>query len=184
METDYKPAQQGQLDNFCGIYSLVNMVAFLHRKGLRRQAFKIHLVKVLGEEVKDIIDLVKVGIDDDEMDLLIEKGVMQGYYAQRYPVRITKPFEKGRWTTKRVKLAIERFLKEQHPEGSRIVLFGTQYHWSLIRAADGPYWQLVDSSGGIRVRKSSHSLIYNKTCYTIYRSAIYFCERGRSGGRQ
>lgn len=183
MHSIYEPAQQGQLDYLCGIYSLINMMSYLHGKRLKRRALKLHLLRCYDQKVVDVLELLEYGMDDEQMDVLIKAALMNGYYADHYPIKMTKPFAKGKWTTGQVNRQIRLFLAQQKPEGSRIVLFGTQYHWSLIQEVSGAYWVLYDSVGMKRVFRNTHSMIEGMTSRSLYGSAIYFCERKQGGVR-
>ncbi len=172
-----RASQQGHLDCLCGIYSLVNALAYLYDGRVKRKP----LINALLREYKyhyDIYSLLTGGMDDDEMDYLIQSVLQQGYYYKHHPVIITKPYQKQtHLRTKKIINDISAFINCPNNRYQRVVLIGTQEHWSIIIGADNKYFYFFDSSGNIKAQHSSFSLIYQKTRHTLFSTSIYFIER-------
>ena len=172
-----RASQQGHLDCLCGIYSLVNALAYLYDGRIKRK----HLINLLLRQYKyryDIYDLISSGLDDDEMDYLIQSTLQQGYYLKHYPIIIKKPYQyKIKLRTKNIIKDIFTFINDKNNLYQRVILFGTQEHWSIITGADNKYFYFFDSCGNIKAQHKSFSLIPKKTRHTLFPSAIYFIER-------
>jgi hypothetical protein len=125
-----------------------------------------------------LVELIQWGFDAVEMDHLIETVLMQGYYHRRYPVVITKPFAgKQHLRTGLVFRKMAAFLNAAEAPGLRVVLMGTQYHWSVVRRFDRVYIHFFDSIGMDRVPRRQYSVMPGKARYQLLPDAIYFIER-------
>lgn len=172
-----KPAKQGDLDGLCGIYSLVNAVAYLYGKSVRRHHLRRTLIAAFAFEW-DVAELIDVGMDIHQLDYVIQNGLEQGFYQQRYPLLIRKPFA----TEKRLRIdaVIDRmalFLANAVPPHSRIVLIGTQRHWTLVHHIDNSCLYLFDSSGQRKAFRHAFSLRAGKVRHVLRRTAIYYLQR-------
>jgi len=178
MDSDQKqPSQQGQLDNLCGIYSLVNAIAYLYDKRVKRKRLKLKLISVFHSQW-DLEELLYEGMDDTRLDYLIDQVLMTGYYAKHFPVQVTKPFVKRRYLTNRALMdEMQAFLDEGGYQGTRIILLGTVEHWSLAKRIDEKFLYLFDSAGYKRARRSSYSLKANARRFQLFPSCIYFFTR-------
>lgn len=172
-----RASQQGHLDCLCGIYSLVNTLAYLYDGRVKRKS----LINALLRSYKyhyDIYDLMTNGLDDDEMDHLIQSTLQKGYYNKHYPLTITKPYhQQTNLRSKHIIKNIITFINSKNNFHQRIVLIGTQEHWSIIIGADKRYFYFFDSNGNIKAQHCSFSLIPKRTRHTLFSSAIYFIER-------
>lgn len=172
-----RASQQGHLDCLCGIYSLVNTLAYLYDGRIKRKP----LINALLREYKyhyDIYDLMASGLDDYEMDYLIQSTLQQGYYLKHYPLIIKKPYQHQiNLRTKNIIKDISAFINHKDNLYQRVVLLGTQEHWSIIVGSDNKYFYFFDSSGNVKAQHSSFSLIPQKTRHTLFPTAIYFIER-------
>ncbi|WP_392552943.1 hypothetical protein RHO14_03500 [Orbus wheelerorum] len=170
------PAKQGDLDNFCGIYSLVNAVSHLYRNRLKRKNLYLKLINQYHQKY-NIIDLANYGMTNVEMDNLITEVLQQGYYYQHYPITITMPYRRiSKLTTPQLFSQINQFLNK-YPDNRTSVIIGTQYHWSVVRAIDGEFVYFSDSSNFNKVSRRKFSLVNQHKTYKIYFDDIYFFER-------
>ena len=171
------PIQQGQLDNFCGIYSLVNAFVYLYDKRLKRRPLKMTLISAFTENWP-LEELIRHGMDDVQMDHVIDRVVMRGYYQANFPVSVAKPFVgRKKLVSLRVLREMEQFLASQTMMGTRLILIGTIDHWSLIKRMDATYVYFFDSAGFQRAFRRSFSLREGATRYLLIPSCIYFLTR-------
>lgn len=171
------PSQQGTLDSLCGIYSLVNAVAYLYDGRVKRRRLKSALLRAYQSRW-DLLELIARGMDQQQMDYLIRRVLMRGFYRNQFPMRVSKPFEERKGLrAKKVMVDISRFLNRAEYIGCRLVLIGTQYHWSLIKHVDETFLYLFDSAGGTKSYRSSYSFRPGHTAYELIPDAIYFFER-------
>lgn len=170
------PAKQGSLDNFCGIYSLVNAVSHLYTNRLKRKNLYLKLVNQYHQKY-NIIDLVNYGMTNVEMDNLITEVLQQGCYYQHYPITITMPYRHvSKLTTPQLFSQINQFLNK-YPDNRTAVIIGTQYHWSVVRAIDGEFVYFLDSSNFNKIYRHKFSLVNPRETYQICLDDIYFFER-------
>jgi len=171
------PLQQGQLDNFCGIYSLINAFVYLYDKRLKRRPLKMVLISAFTEKWP-LEELIRYGMDDIQMDHLIDRVVNRGYYSVNFPISVTKPFaRRKKWESQQIMREMERFLASQTRDGTRLILIGTVEHWSLIRRMDATYVYFFDSAGFKRAYRRSYSLREGATRYLLIPTCIYFLTR-------
>lgn len=171
------PIQQGQLDNFCGIYSLINAFVYLYDKRLKRRPLKMALISAFTEEWP-VEELIQYGMDDIQMDHVIDRVVKRGYYGANFPISVTKPFARRRkWESRQMLREMEAFLASQTVAGTRLILIGTIEHWSLIKRMDATYVHFFDSAGFQRAFRRSFSLREGATRYLLIPSCIYFLTR-------
>lgn len=171
------PIQQGQLDNFCGIYSLINAFVYLYDKRLKRRPLKMALISAFTEEWP-LEELIRYGMDDIQMDHVIDSVVKRGYYSVNFPIAVAKPFARRRkWESRQMLHEMEQFLANQAMAGTRLILIGTIEHWSLIKRMDDTYVHFFDSAGFQRAFRRSFSLREGATRYLLIPSCIYFLTR-------
>lgn len=170
-------SQQGHLDCLCGIYSLINSLSYLYDGRIKRKSLINTLLKVYKYNY-DIFDLLTVGLDYYEMDYLIELVIERGYYQKHYPVLITKPYSKQTsLRTQNIIKAIHAFIHDENKCHQRVVLIGTQFHWSVIVNTDSQYFYFFDSTSQIKAKHHLFSLVPHRKRYTLFPDAIYFIER-------
>lgn len=171
------PIQQGQLDNFCGIYSLINAFVYLYDKRLKRRPLKMALISAFTENWP-LEELIRYGMDDVQMDHVIDRVVTRGYYHVNFPVLVAKPFVgRNKLESRRVLREMEQFLASQTMLGTRLILIGTEDHWSLIKRMDATYVYFFDSAGFQWAYRRSYSLRQGATRYLLIPSCIYFLAR-------
>lgn len=170
------PAKQGSLDNFCGIYSLVNAVSHLYGNRLKRKNLYLKLVNHFNQSY-NIIDLINYGMTNVEMDNLIMTVFQQGYYYQHYPLIIMMPYRGiSKLTTPQLFSQINQFLNK-YPDKRTSVIIGTQYHWSVIQAIDHKFIYFLDSTDFNKAYRHSFSIVNKNKTYQISLDDIYFFER-------
>lgn len=178
-----KPSQQGQLDNLCSIYSVVNAIAYLYqdKPRFKRRALKFALLRSYSQW-RPLDDLLIYGMDTWEMDMVLGLVIEQGYFHKRYPIKINKPFLKDRALG--IKALLERirvYLDRADPLKARIVLIGTSLHWTLIHTIDEEFVYLFDSAGTQQARRTSFKLKVKGGAYLLEKDAIYFMQRAQGG---
>ncbi|PHI32008.1 hypothetical protein [Budvicia aquatica] len=169
-------SQQGDLDCLCGAYSLVNMMSYLFDGRIKRRPLMRTLLKEFSYEWS-LDEWLTLGLDGHQMDYLIENVITTGYYAKHFPLIITHPFRQRKILTHRtIFREMEQFLGHQDNHFSRLILIGTQYHWSLVKSMDEQYLYFHDSGGQPRLRKSRYSLKPGHG-HQLFTHCIYFIER-------
>lgn len=170
-------SRQGQLDNLCGVYSLVNAVAYLYDGRVKRKQLKLRLLKAF-EMHWPLAELLEYGMDTEQMSDLIDHVLRQGYYQKHYPLKISQPFLKIKpYRTKRLLADMQQYLNESAFEGSRIILIGTSEHWSLIKQIDLIQVYFFDSTNWQTSLRSSFSIIEGRKRHTLVPDAIFYFER-------
>lgn len=169
-------SKQGSLDNFCGIYSIVNAVSYLYIKKLKPKNLFLRLINQYHQKY-NITDLINYGMTNVEMDNLINDVLQQGYYYQHYPITVTMPYRNtSNLTTPQLFSQINRFLNK-YPDKRTCVIIGTQYHWSVIRAMNSKFIYFSDSSNFNKAYRHSFSIVNHNKTYQINLDDIYFFER-------
>lgn len=169
------PKKQGDLDNFCGIYSIVNAVSHLYPHALKPKPLYLRLVNQFNQYY-DIMDLINQGMSSIEMDYLIENVLQQGYYKKHYPINIQKPYQDyPKLTTPQLFAQIKLFLNK-NTHNRAVVIFATQYHWSVIKAVNNQFIDLFDSCSWQKAYRRCFSIHNHKKRYKINLSDIYFLE--------
>jgi hypothetical protein len=177
IKTSIIPSRQGSLDSLCGIYSIVNSLAYLYDGRINRRRLRAALLETYQNRW-ELLKLIEDGMDQHEMDYLIKRVLLAGYYHKHFPVLVTKPFKSREGLrTKKVLNDITYFLNSAKYTGCRLVLIGNQYHWSLVKRANECFLYLFDSTGMKKSFRSSYSLISGRTAYELIPDAIYFIER-------
>ncbi|WP_130537874.1 hypothetical protein [Thiomicrorhabdus indica] len=158
----FVPSKQGSLDNLCGVYCLVNAVAYLFEGEFKqRYRLKQHLLK-LYDQKWPLRDLMFFGTETEQLEHMIQQGLMRGKYAEHFPIKFNQPFKEKRFRTANAILnEIQRFLSKLGAK--RVVIIGTPYHWTLVRKIDKKRVYFIDSS----------------TLNTAFRSSFRFEEEGR-----
>lgn len=167
------PSQQGQLDSFCGIYSIVNAMSYLFNNKPKKRNLNNRLIQCFDEHF-GVMNLIELGINTDEMDTLLSKIIQSGYYARHYPVEIKKPFKGKKITRKKISKKIEDFLSDTKNRERRIVLFGTDTHWTLINGISKNKLELFDSAGRIFYLIDSISTKKETSSHFVTSGDIYF----------
>ncbi|MEC8859906.1 MAG: hypothetical protein VYE29_07870 [Pseudomonadota bacterium] len=176
------PSRQGTLDAFCGFYSLVNAMVYLHGPRVRRTQLFYYLLREYAVEW-DVIELLEHGMETAEMDHLIHHVLLDGIFQDIYAVDVGKPFAKH----KRLRIGavidrMQRFLAGQTEQQRRIVLIGTPIHWTLIYHIDDRYMHLFDSLGQNRAYRRSFTLRSGRGGHVLHRKSIYFLSSAQGGG--
>lgn len=170
-------SQQGDLDCLCGAYSVVNMMGYLYDGRIKRKPLMRALLLEFSYEWS-LDEWLTQGLDGNQMDYLLQHVVTTGYYAKRFPLTITQPFRKRKILTPRTIMRdMERFINHADNRFSRLILIGTQHHWSLVKSMDEHYLYFFDSDGQKRLRRSSHSMQPDANSHQLFTDCIYFIER-------
>ena len=130
-----KALQQGELDCLCGIYSIVNAVYFVSNKKIKRNALFNELLLAYMNNW-GVYDLLTSGLDLHQMKYLLN-------HTTKIYKQIKIEYPNIRRHTK-MPLLISSHLASQP---NTIVLFSTNYHWSLIKGYDNEKLTLFDSCG-------------------------------------
>ena len=182
-EISIKPSQQGQLDNLCGVYSVVNVVAFLYKDKphFKRRALMNALLKAYAEW-GPLEDMVTAGLDTWEMDMLLNLVMERGYFHQKYPITISKPFLKDRnLNVQEVLIRIRRYVGRSNSKTVRVVLIGTTIHWSVIHAVDAQFVYFFDSTGDQQARLSAFTFKHSNRKRVLHKESIYYIQRTKEG---
>lgn len=146
-----KELQQGELDCLCGIYSIINAVYFVSNKKIKRKPLFNQLLLAYMNNW-GIYDLLTNGLDLNQMKYLLNHTVK--IHKQ---IKIEHPNIR---LHSKIPSLISSHLKKQ---SNAIVLFSTNYHWSLIKGYDNEKLSLFDSCGINTVKFSEilpNSLFY------------------------
>ena len=139
-----KPYRQGQLDGFCGLYSLVNamrILGLLH-SNKHGQKLMMQLCEVL-ETDRTLKERLDEGTDSSEITRLFKEVIEPHYRVKRF-----KPFHR---TTSKTTMAeyvvkLDAFLRSKN--GVVFVgLAGYHDHWSLISKVTAKSFIFYDSDG-------------------------------------
>ena len=137
-----KALQQGELDCLCGIYSIVNAVYFVSNKKIKRKPL-FHELLLAYMNNWGIYDLLTSGLDLYQMKYLLN-------HTAKIHKQIRIDYPNIRRHSK-IPLLISSHLESQ---SNSIVLFSTNYHWSLIKSYDNEKLVLFDSCGTNSVKIS------------------------------
>lgn len=135
MYFNMKALQQGELDCLCGIYSIVNAVYFVSNKKIKRKPLFNELLLAYMNNW-GVYDLLTSGLDLHQMKYLLN-------HTTKIYKQIKIEYPNIRRHTK-MPLLISSHLASQP---NTIVLFSTNYHWSLIKGYDNEKLTLFDSCG-------------------------------------
>lgn len=128
-----KALQQGELDCLCGIYSIVNAVYFVSNKKIKRKPLFNKLLLAYMNNW-GIYELLTSGLDIEQMKYLLN------YISRLYP-NINIKYPKPR------KEKVYPLISSHLSLSNAIVLFSTEYHWSLINGFQKNKFSLFDSCG-------------------------------------
>lgn len=171
-------SKQGDLDNFCGIYSLINAVSYLYGGKLNRKALYLRLVNEFHRQ-HNLIDLINSGMSNVEMDSLIEAVLETGYYYHHYPIRVCMPYRcRVNIKTPQIFSEIRRFINKGNDKSTSVII-GTQYHWSVVSHVDNQFIYFLDSTTFNKAYRRSFSITNSQKRYQLGLDDIYFFERTR-----
>ena len=155
-ENSIKPSQQGQLDSLCGVYSVVNVVAFLYKDKphFKRRALMNALLKAYAEW-GPLEDMVTGGLDTWEMDRNLN--------------------------VQEVLIRIRRYVGRSNSKTVRVVLIGTTIHWSVIHAVDAQFVYFFDSTGDQQARLSAFTFKHSNRKRVLHKESIYYIQRTKEG---
>lgn len=173
---DVSASRQGQHDCLCGIYSLINTLNYLYDGRVKRKKLMYHLLSSYKQRW-DLLDLLTLGLDEEQMDHLISDVLLKGYYAHHYPLHFHTPFRYHTVRTHKILHEISDWLQSAENQAQRIVILGTTWHWSVIIRTDSTRLFLFDSLGILSQRKNTFSVRKNLKRHTLFPDAIYFVER-------
>ncbi len=169
----HHPLQQGDLDQLCGVYCLVNTVRYLCGPLDEKETRRL-FEQILGylHRRRCVIErMAKHGVTLLELVTVLRDILWPCYGVRRY-----KPFRQHRGVT--FDLYWERvqgFLQSRHG----IVLSridGQHDHWTLIRDANHKQLRLYDSDG-LKQLKRKHCRLCDDTPrrrYILYPTQTYF----------
>lgn len=130
-----KALRQGELDCLCGIYSIVNAVYFVSNKKIKRKSLFNELLLAYMNNW-GVYDLLTGGLDLHQMKYLLN-----------HTIKIHKQLKVEYLNIRqhsKIPSLISSYLENQ---SNSIVLFSTNYHWSLIKGYDNKKLALFDSCG-------------------------------------
>ena len=83
-----KPLTQGNLDGFCGIYSIINGLNLVHKiSNPEAEILFSEIVRAIEDKKKKISDIAVDGLSDRDMAFVYREII-----KKRYPVETYKPF--------------------------------------------------------------------------------------------
>jgi hypothetical protein len=172
-----RASQQGDLDSLCGVYSLINTVAYLYDGRVNRHRLKSTLVSSFQDKWP-LEELLEYGMTEQQMEYLITVCLRQGYYHKRYPLSFRQPYiNQKKLRTLKIIDEIEVFLQGDHIYGCRLVMLATSTHWTLVKRTDHNFLYFFDSIGAHKAFKRSFSLRAGVSLYQLIPESIYFIER-------
>jgi hypothetical protein len=144
-----EPAIQGQLDGFCGIYSVVNATRGVARIGSGESQRLFWKIFSILEPRKPVSRFVRDGISDRDMGYIFRNLV-----EQPYGLKATRAFRDNRvplgiyWET------IQEFLEEGEARAVILVLESWDWsHWTVVQRATARTLFLFDSYNLVRVQR-------------------------------
>lgn len=175
MTTIVNPSIQGELDNLCGIYSLVNAVAYLYDGAVKRRRLKLALLNTFQQQWQ-LDELLAYGMDEQQLDYVINKGLQRGYYRHKFPLNFSKPLLSNKpRSLNQVFHLFHCYLKERPHQ--RLILFCTPLHWTLIYKIEAGRVFFFDSTHKKTASVSSFSYKRGGR-YEIDPQTVYFIEQG------
>ena len=135
-----KALKQGELDCLCGIYSIVNAVYFVSNKKIKRKPLFNELLLAYMNNW-GVYDLLTGGLDLHQMKYLLNQTTKIHKH-----LKIEYPDVRRR---SRIPNLISSHL-ENH--SNAIILFSTDYHWSLIKGYENGKLSLFDSCSINRIK--------------------------------
>lgn len=169
-------SKQGDLDNFCGIYSLINVMTYLFGSKLKRKSLYLRFVNEFHKQYS-LIDLINSGMSNVEMDSLIEAVLEKGYYHHHYPIQVCMPYRcRVKVKTPQIFNEIRKFINKGDGQSTSVII-STQYHWSVVSHIDKQFIYFLDSSNFNKARRCSFSITNTLKRYQLGLDNIYFFER-------
>lgn len=125
-ETKLQPYLQGNIDNLCGLYALINATRLVIYPSKVKPELLSRCVSVLTQK-KKAGDFIGKGTYSTDINYLLK-----AVFIDEYPIRFTKPFIKAvdldvYWSK------LKKFLEEENR--AVIILFSTEHngHWTVVR---------------------------------------------------
>ncbi len=137
-----KPLIQGQLDGFCGIYSIINALRIVHGTGyLQSREVFLEIIRVM-ESRKKLSWLIEDGMTDRDMSYVYREVIQR-----RFPIHILKPFHRrsdvglgSYWNQ------IHEFLGSGDSRAVNLVVESLHWgHWTVVYRATPKALYLLDS---------------------------------------
>lgn len=173
---DVQASRQGQHDYLCGIYSLINTMSYLYDGRVQREKLMYRLLDNYRRRW-DLFDLLTLGLDEEQLDHLINSILLTGHYSRHYPLHFHTPFRSRSLRTRQIFQHISDWLAEPENHAQRVVILGTTWHWSVVIRTDATRLFLFDSLGIRSQRKETFSVQPELKRHTLLPDAIYFVER-------
>ena len=137
-----KPLTQGQLDGFCGIYSILNSLTLVQGTSYQESRELFFEILRAMEARKKILKLIEDGMTDRDMGYVYREIIQK-----RYPVRTFKPFHKqagialgSYWDQ------VHEFLEHGKRRAVNLVTEGWDWgHWTVVYKATPKSFHLLDS---------------------------------------
>ena len=143
-----KPLIQGQLDGFCGVYSIINALRIVqgHQFNHPRRLF-LEILQAM-ETRKKLSWLIEDGMSDRDMGFVYREVIQR-----RFPITIFKPFHRrtdiglgAYWHE------VQRFLSDGQGRAVNIVAEGLDWgHWTVVYRATPRAFHLLDSDAMRRI---------------------------------
>lgn len=120
--------------------------------------------------------LIKYGICETDMHRLLMQVVQGSYYQQHYPTQITHPFSEKthKASIQEIVHAMRLFLSSNGHLTNKIIILGSEVHWTLVFKMDHTFIYYYDSSGLNRGFIRHLTLHEGKLYRSIIPHAIYF----------
>lgn len=154
--------KQGDLDNLCGVYSVVNAFNnLLPIDKKQREALFNHLIMVLEDEQR-IAGAITGGTTKWEIDLMVKSAIDYAKIIHNKDVGLCYPFKSGKrvgletyWT------GLENFFKAHDKCAAIVGMIGLYDHWSCAKKITKKT-MIVDDSVGVRhIRKTKAKMDQN-----------------------
>jgi len=159
-EIKLQPYLQGNIDNLCGLYALINATRLVIYPSKIQPELLSRCVSVLTQK-KKAGDFIGKGTYSTDINYLLKE-----VFIKEYPIRFTKPFKK----TVDLDVYWSKLNKFLHESSNRavVVLFYTETsgHWTVIREITDNELILFDSKKTRNLKKeicTTIELSHNKT---------------------
>jgi hypothetical protein len=181
MNYHVNPSQQGDLDSLCGIYSLVNAMSYLYHGKIKRRSLMRKLIDK-HQQHACTATLLTEGMDGEQLYFLITQVLQSDDFQRRFPISVSSPFTSSKKVSiKQLIKKIINFFNTYDDITERIVLIGSELHWTLIFHIDHHFIYYFDSTylkkGYIRSLTLSPGYGYR----SIIPQYIYFLSRKEGG---
>ena len=173
-----KPFQQGSLDCFCGLYSVINAIKFLSYANFNfsyNKAFDLfcYLIKNLQEKDKLESSLV-YGMNVNDLYYLLRKTREFLYENYNLHISIRKPFNR------KIKISFEDFiifLDNNLNQTNKTIILGTPEHWTVFYKITENNIYIFDSFGGkyYPIKNCSIAVLKNKK-YQLFTYSLFIVE--------